>query len=37
MKIYGEIEISIHIFLISVLDGSDQFHALAALSPEKSP
>jgi hypothetical protein len=36
MKIYGGVDIQIHVFLASPLVGSVQFHALAASTPGES-
>jgi hypothetical protein len=35
MKTYWEMEVQIHIFLSSILDGGGQLHASAALPPRK--
>jgi hypothetical protein len=37
MKAYEEVDVQIHSFLTSALDGRGQLHAPAALSPGKSP
>jgi hypothetical protein len=37
MKTYGQVEVQLHAFLTSIVDGGEQLHAKTALPPGKEP